>query len=696
MKIPRFLSGREVMFRRHIAFSLLSTAIAGIAWPVEAQNRAVVAPTAKSAPSPLTAVAAAPSVNILLLALDSLEAPPPSLPSLPPPPAQTGNGKAGAAITPAAITPAIITPASVFLAPDSVARWSAQAQKKSKDKNADLFTREPETGMLPLKNSLPRVPDANPGVPFLPAPSAFGAGALSSPEAPLPPGRAQLAAVPLRRALMALGWNDVLTASPDSAAISRALGERRLTPRALDSLKRAMSQLAQPGAAPSSQATQSALQAAARVGQTLGYRAVVAFYVATPSVQEGAQNAAFSLIVADSAREEGEPILFDEKGTDEASLREAGASTAAALLDKTLRAWPAASAPDRAALAQKHLEVARAALVAGDVAEAQEQLSQTVGLDSSRSEPYVMLGDLLATSDPVGAATAYRRAVELNARDGMTWTKIAVALSSGVIPDWPRSLEAGRQALASNFDSVELRVAMATAQFGRADLFRRADRRDRAEDAELEARQHLDRALELAPNDAGAVRLLAGRLLEARRFNEASQTLDRVAPRYPNDIEIQSQYATALVAQTGREEDAFVAYARVWKLSGRNIVDIDPLNYRTLMQGFDLRVYNLGKTAVQLTSGVANGALPREDALLQLTKLKEEMDLASNAITVLRAPVAVAPDGPASRAFAADLMSQALEAHQIYLETGQELQRVRGTQLNSQAVTRLNALRGGR
>ncbi|HEX8464715.1 MAG TPA: tetratricopeptide repeat protein [Abditibacterium sp.] len=711
MKISRFSLGGETP--RRLAISLLGVAVLGASWPAGAQNRPPAAPgtspgtspgtTAGTAPlavpgvtAPVTsALPATPNINILLIALDSLavsEAPPaaPSaapLPLLPPPAlAPVPGAVAPGAVAPAPL-PGAITPASATI-PGAV-RWLTAAQKPPKpNKNDALFKLEPETGMQPLKTT----PAPKPVAPT----SGLAANPTGFPEAPLPPGRSQLGAVSLRRALLALGWNDVLNAAPDSTAINRAVGERRLTPRTLDNLKRAMAQVAQSGTTPSDAATQSALQAAARIGQTLGYRAVVAYYIAPPTLQDGTSGAVFSLVLADSAREVGEPISFLEKAFDENFLREAGASTAATRLDKALRAWPTVSALDRAKLGARHLDAARAALAAGQNGEAQEQLNQAIALDSSRAEPYVLLGDLLATSDPIGAASAYRRAVELNGRDGLTWTKIAVALGGGTIPDWPRSLEAGRQALASNFDSVELRVAMATAQFGRADLFRRAERLQRAEEAEEEARRHLERALELAPDNPDAVRLLAGRLVDAGRFREATQTLDRIAPRYPNDLEIQSQYAIALTAQPGREEDAFVANARVWKLSGRPAVEIDDITYRTLMQGFDLWVYKLGKSAVQLTGGVAAGALPREEALLQLTKLKEDMELADHAINVLRPPATTTPDGPGSRIFAANLMIQALEAQQIYLETGQELQRVRGSQLNSQAIARLNAARIGR
>ena len=714
MSLSRFSSGgdKAILCRRfsliqrqsmarQFALSLLCGALLWESSAVSAQNgitlpgaaplnpvapgtatAATTAPAAPAAPAPTVAAPVAPAINILLLALDELPAPDALLPApiLPAPPDAN------------AITPAI-TPArwnemgSPF--------WQFQAQKKPpRLTEDDLFRMEPDPrALLPPGRTQPAARGAITDLAPVPLPdNPANRGALAPSTAP--PGRAQLAAVSLRRALLSLGWGDVLPTAPDAAAISRAVGERRLSARALHELKIATAQLILPDAAPLAQTTARATAAASRVGQALGYRAVVVFYIAPPTTKDGAQNAAFSFVLADSARETGEAILDDERGASEIALREAGASTAAALLDRALRSWPETSRADRTALAQKHLENARAALDAGDVERAQDELNQTVALDTSRGEPYVLLGDLLANSDPLGAATAYRRAVELNARDGATWAKIAVAYTTGTVPDWPRALEAARKALESNYDSVPLRVAMATAQFGRADLFRKAERLDRAEDAEFDARKHLDRALELAPDDPLAVRLLARKLVEARRFDEAAQTLDRVAPRYPKDLEIQSQYAAALTGQIGREEDAFVTYARVWALSGVRSVDVDALTYRALAQGFDLRVRNLGKSAVQLTTGVANGALPREDALLQLTKLKEDMTSAENAIGVLRAPNSIAPDAAASRVFAADLMNQALEAQQIYLETGQDLQRSRGGQLAAQAIARLNIARG--
>lgn len=684
------------MLRRRFAYPALSASLLAFNHVSQAQTAApvtdlkplpagapvpgVVAPPAPTAPT-------APAISILLLAIEELPAPGTLLPAVTLP-----------SIAPAPITEgpaAAITPASLFPSAPR-AFWLAQAQAKPKTKRKkptedEIFRMEPDPrALLPGESTQPTAPSLSDGTPLLPLPRG---DQFSAPATQAPPGRAQLTAMPMRRALMSLGWTDVNPVTIDSTTVSRAVGERRLTTRTLDELKAALANLAVPGAPPSPQATQNATAAAARIGQALGYRAVVAFYVSPPTAKEGRQNSGFSFIVADSSRETGEPILFDEQGTSETTLLDAGASTGAALLDRALRGWPEAGSTERVALAQKHLAAGRAAIEAGDSVAAQDELTQAVALDSTQKDAYIMLGDLLATSDPAGSAIAYRRAVQINERDGATWAKIAVSYTTGDTPDWPSALEAGRKALATSFDSVPLRVAMATAQFGRADLFRKADRLERAEDAEIEARKHLDRALELAPDDPSAIRLLASKLVEARRFDEATRTLDRVAPRYPRDPEIQTQYAVALIGQRGREADAFTAYSRVWQLTGVKRVDFDAMTYRTLASGFDMRVYDIGKNAVQLTSGVANGALPREDALLQLTKLKDDMSAAENAINVMRAPAAVGPEAPASRAFAADLMTQALEAQQIYLETGQDLQRVRGMQLNSQAIARLNAAR---
>lgn len=617
-------------------------------------------------------------LNVLIVAFDDAalktaipmtDAPEPAAPDAITPDAAPGAITPDAA--PAAITPAAGVPGKV--------QWLAFAKEKE-DPDAAKFRLEPDPRAL--------LPQPRQNLPPVTIPQTLPTGP-AAPRSVDPVGRAQLSALPLRRALLAMGFGDVMPTSPDGTTLARAMGERRLTPRVVDDLRRSLLQLTQATAAPKPETLQSGIKAAARIGQAVGYRVVIGLAVAPG--QDGAT--AYSLLLVDAMREKGEPILYDEKGADEIAVREAAGSTGAALVEKTVRVWPAVSTADRATLATNHLELAQAAQAAGNTATAQDELNQAISLDPQRGELYVMLGDLLQNTDPVAAAAAYRRAVDLNARDGATWAKIAVAYTTSKTPDWPRALEAGRKAIALGTDTVALRTAMATAQFGRAELFRKADRLDRAEDAEFDARQHLDKALELAPDDPAVVRLLTKQLINQGRYEEAVQTLDRVAPRYPKDIDVQLQYASALSHLTGREEDAFVASSRVWKLSGLKSVDVDAPNYRALAEGFDARLYNLGKSAAQITTGVANAALPRESALLQLTKLKEDMSDADAAINTIRPPRSVPTDVRDARVFAADLMNQSLENHQTYLETGQDIFRVRGLELYRQAVAQLNLAR---
>ena len=631
------------------------------------------APSVPTAPIPKPAVAAAPALNILILALDDL-----TPTAVEPTPADLLNpAPETLAVPPIAAPPVAITPAG-FATQNRVFRQILAQVRAPKDMDFD------DPRLRPLPDGV------TPPAPTIPLPKA---SELERQVAP--PGNAQLAAFPLHRALKNLGYADILTTAPDGTALVRELSAKRLTPRVLDSIKNGLAALENnPGDAKIvADATKQVGQQAAALGQLLGYRAVVVLHVAP--FQAG-KPTPFSAVLADASREVAETILWDENGADVNTLREIGATTGAALLDKSLKSWPDVTPAEKLALANGHLNSARVALLANQPQLAQDEINQAISLDSRRTESYILLGDTLSQTDPIAAAAAYRRATDLNTKDGATWAKIAAAYAYAAAPDWPNALQAGRRALAVGYDTMPLRVAMATAEFGRAQIFRKFSRTDRATDADAAARKHLDRALEIAPDDPTAVRLLARSLIKQNRMEEAATTLDRVAPRYPRDPEIQLQYAQALASQAGREEDAFSAYSRVWKLKGETRVDVDDATYASLAEGFDVRIYNLGKTSKLLASGVQGGTIARESALLQLTKLKEEADAAEVAINVMKVPLAVGAATGAARAFAATLMSQSLEKYQIYLETGQDSFRQRGTDLFNQSVAQLNSARAER
>ncbi|HEX8834897.1 MAG TPA: tetratricopeptide repeat protein, partial [Abditibacteriaceae bacterium] len=526
------------------------------------------------------------------------------------------------------------------------------------------------------------------------------------------------AAAPLRRSLLQSGFLDVLTSAPDGAAVRRVVIEQRLSQRVLDGLQNAMQQLTAttlnappPVAAPElaeqagagapavSNAQQEVVASAVRLGQAMGYRAVVLLAVVpTKSTTENAaapaSAATYAMMIVDSDRATSDFMVFDQEGAGTLDQHEAAASTGAALLLKKLTLWPEVTPAQRMQRATDYLREARAALDGGAREAAIDLLNQALSLDPGRAEAQVLLGDVLQPTDPVAAAVAYRRALETNVVDpGEMWEKMAVSYAAS--RDWPRTLDAGRRSLALRRDSAVLRQAMATAQFGRADLFRRADRAESAEEAETDAYRHLDRARELAPNDPGISRLLAAQLVNQKRYREAVEALDRLMPQVTPDIDLQTLYATALTERGARDADAFQAWARAWQMAGTQQAPMNALRYRRIAEGFDQHAADLARQGAQQASGVAVGTLPRENALLQLQKLAEGMQLAEVAIKILQPPAASYEATHASRIFAADLMNQAINAHRVYVETGDEIYRSRGNELHRQAINQLNAARAG-
>jgi tetratricopeptide (TPR) repeat protein len=696
--------------------------------PAFAQKPPVNAPTNVPAP-PVNPVLG--SLNFLIIALDNIEPGQPAAapvadksgPQVPLLPTDGVSANANnrvapiAPITPAvpgAVTPQLPTAPTAPAAPSapirpaawgamSAPQWVALAQrvllaKDKQDPRDKEFVLKPEPrnpASLPGTATLPPVPSTVPDTEA--PPSEFSAITTARTS------RAQVAAIPLRRALVKAGCNDVLDTGLDGATIMRALNNRRLTARTLQNLQAAMTQLIQAGKADSDDAhLRAAVRNAARVGQTLGYRGVVALAVlprgeATGGVAKPTVSATYGLVIVDSWRETGEPVVFDETGVDDVAMNESAALTGRGLIEKTARDWPPMTQENKRQLSLQYLGKARDAMANGKSDEALDYLNQSVALDAGQVEAYLLLGDLLAATDAGSAASEYNRAAELKPSDGKVWTKVAIAYTRSATPDWPRALEAARQALKLGYESAELRLAMAVAQWGRADIFKRYLREDRAREAEAEAKSHLDRALFLAPQDDSTVmRGIASQLVAQGRYKEGVQVLDKLSKLYPDDMELLSLLATALGGLPNQEEETFVAWAKVWKIKKQAQVSVDVARYAGLMEGFDRRLANLGKDAARLSGGVAQGGVPREQALLQVSRLKDDLSLAQDSIKIIVPPSLTYRTAHNSRIFAADLMTQAFGNHVMYLETGDDTFFNRAMDLQRQSVMTLNLIRTSR
>lgn len=734
-----------------LAFYLLVSAAAASAAPAKTTAAAktpvaTAAPAAENETSSFATTAAvrpllaAPKINILLVPFDSLSVPAPSPES---------DKPAGPAIVP-------VKPAGLEATSAQASRLRVEmrvlAKKKSNkpDPWADVFKLEPEKPSRPVNPDVRAggtpVPDTGVMQPA-PAPLAAPDAVTPLPTGPVTtladigaPGAAQNAAAPLRRALMKIGFMDVLSSPPDGPAVRRVINDHRLSPRVLKTLQENLRLIATassaplPSLAPASEETEETPAAstpasapadataaagapavkrdpvveqvvltASRLGQAMGYRSVVLMAV-TPSPVAGvgaaARSATYTIMVVDSLRSTSEVLSFDSNGTDWLAANEGAASTGASWLLKKLALWPEVTDSQKAQMAADYFQQAKLMARVSDP-EALDVLSQSLALDGTRPEAQVLLGDLLRPNDPAGAVAAYRRAVENSASNsGETWEKLAISYAAS--KDWPRTLDAANRALAMRYDSAILQQTMAVAQFGRADLFRRAERPESADAADTEGRSHLERARAMSPDDPAVTQLLAQQYVNQGRYAEAANALDEMMSRIEPSLELQTLYATALSERRGREIEAFLAWSRVWKMSGARNAILPSTRYRRLAEGFDRYATDLARQAAQQAAAVASGTVPREGALLQLQEMKDAMAAASAAVSIMQPPSRGSEGGSgnldaahASRVFAATLLGQALESYSVFIETGDDSRRGRALELHRQAINQLNTARGG-
>jgi len=594
----------------------------------------------------------------------------------------------------------------------------------------------------------------------------------SGTDAAIGVGPAQAASASLRRALLRRGFNDVLTAPLDGSVVRRAVAEGRLSAQVLQQLRDAMNRVtstssatdaaenantassgtpATPvstGAAPtvvapavptaivssvtlSAQVTeaagavQTASRWASRLGQSLNYRAVLVLALAPA---DGSGKVRYSMLLVDALRDNGEVLSFDANGANSTAagvaagvapgsrlaVYEAGAAVGSTLLQQRLTAWTQEMAGNRTKLADDALVAARAALAQNRVDEARDALGRVLVLDPARREALLLMGDLqLRAGDADAALSSYRRAAALEGDKGAVWTQIASAYAAA--HNWPETLAAGQQALAAGLDSPALRLAMATAQIGRAQLFDAAGRSESVRDALIEAEAHLTRARQMAPDDPAVLRLMSQQLTMQNRSREALQMLDRAAPQMSDDRDFQVSYAGLLSGRSGRELDAFTAWMRAWKLSGADAANnavtgatpdnsstqtptlpvVDRARFRHLVEGYDQLAAKMVTRAYTLTSGVVDGSISRDQAASQIKPMTTDMALANQVLKSFLPPDDRSRDAAIQRLGIGDTFSQALNAYEMYVESGDDNLRDRAIEWHKDAMTRLNSLRAG-
>jgi len=519
-----------------------------------------------------------------------------------------------------------------------------------------------------------------------------------------PPGEAQKIAAPLRRIFMGAGATDVLNAALDGPSMVRAINAARLSPRVIATARGVLGRAEQDilknsGGTPveiPAALQEDAVNAFTRIGQAMGYRVVVAV-AAPPSVAPGSPRAL--ILMVDCEQQTGQiiPISVPNQANNLQDTDNVAAAAGALLLPRLSSLSPSSSA-NKTTLANQYLQKAKDAAAKNDLPAAQDYINQVVGLEPNNADAYVTLGDLLQKAAPQAAAIAYSRALDITPDNGPLWSKLALIYTLGNNPSWPNALDAAQHALDAGYDSALLRTVMASAEFGRAKIFTAAGRSNDADAATSQAKDYMARAMKLAPQnstaDVNVSELMAQNLFDNDQFNEAASTLDLVARQYPDDLELQKQYATALSSADDRQEDAFVAWANVWKLEGDDTVELDANRYKNLSNGFDKHVFNLAKAASMLTSSVANGTIPANTALPQVQRYASQIKDSMDALHIMHPPAGrLSTEAQVSRLIAGDLFSQAVQSYVLYLQNGDQNVLAHGGQLHYKAIDTLNDAR---
>ncbi len=461
-------------------------------------------------------------------------------------------------------------------------------------------------------------------------------------------------------------------------------------------------------------ATQSAIKAASRLGQALNYRAVAVLATTAPDL---AGKSRLVILLVDALRESGEVSSFEMTGT--TSTTSAGASATktggnrlvayqnsaevgSVLVQQKIADWTQVPSGDAAKVTVDSMAQARAALAEKRLPEAREAVARILAFDASNRDACLLMGDIqLRAGEGDAAVMSFRRALLSEGDNGAVWTRIATAYAQ--VKNWPDTLNAGRQALANSADSVELRLAMATAQLGRARLFNAAGQSENANDAMKEANVHLTKARALAPDDPAVLRLTAEQMAQSSNARAALQMLDKAAPQMLADRDFQVSYATLLVARSGREADAFAAWMRAVQLSAGDgsstrsdapqLPAVDRARFRRLLEGYDQTVSRMTTRAFKITDGVVAGNVSRERAVLEIKPMTADIASANALLKGLLPPDDRTREALNARLEVGDEFSQALNAYELYAEIADDSLRDKAVELHKTAMTRLNALR---
>lgn len=201
----------------------------------------------------------------------------------------------------------------------------------------------------------------------------------------------------------------------------------------------------------------------------------------------------------------------------------------------------------------RHFQLARMFYEQGKVQEALTEIDRSLDLDDSLPQVHAYLGFIhLEQERWEQAATAYRRAIELNPYYTDARQHLALCLEHlGDVPGALEQLEqAGRDRTYPFPEQVHFNRAMVLKHVGRTE----------------EALTELRRAVGLKPRYYRAHFEMAGTLTELQRHEQAVAAYQAAESGYAKDPEFQFRYGAALI-RIGRKDDAARALRKAMELA---------------------------------------------------------------------------------------------------------------------------------
>ncbi len=276
------------------------------------------------------------------------------------------------------------------------------------------------------------------------------------------------------------------------------------------------------------------------------------------------------------------------------------------------------------------LNVVSQMAVSGKVSDAIKLCQEGIKLDAQNPRLQLELGLLhMQMGQAYEASECFKSARNLDARDSAAHQMLAI--SSGARNDWKSAVDHAQVLCEFDPDGINATVLSAWCAYASGDV--------------LEAKNRLERAVELLPADASLRNLYAITLADLRRFPQAREQLEKGSQLEPSNQEIQLNLAM-LELMTGKLADALARSTAIVEAHVDSTAPYSLSAYANLLSGKNTEAQILAKKALSkdpsdpLARVVIARILRNENELDQALKHLREISLSARGSAFIQCELA--------------------------------------------------------